>query len=217
MTIDAPVEDYLEFVKRKRRPGTWKRYRVVMEHFRTYFKPHALLASIEPAHIDAYRNERLAQHNPWGRPITARNVNSEVAMIRAFYYYPRKFRDQELVHMHWSDLNLPRRILTVRAKPDDGFVPKNWEEREIPLHPELVEIFTTGRRRPSRLVFPRFRGGTNAHLLRMLVRAPARTRRTSSGALANPTRHTTNVRLSGSPVAGAQEARTLCPQARAST
>jgi integrase len=226
MAIEAAVADYLDFVKKKKRPNTLKRYRAVLTHFQTFFRPYTQLATIIPSDIDAFRDERLIQKNPWGGKITARNVNSEVAMIRAFFYYLIKFRDpsllnpaarlkplavtkpvvdvydekdlesffdacnpeelavfktfyytglrdQELAHLHWSDLNLRKEILTVRAKPEVGFIPKDWE-REIPLNPKLVAILKELPHEHEQLVFPSFRGRPNGHLLRMLKRVVAR-------------------------------------------
>ena len=194
-----------------------------MEHFSVFFKAYSLVNAIQPADIDAFRNERLSQTSRWGKKITPRNVNYEVATIRALYYYLQKFRDptlanpdarlkplavtrtivdtyeeeevekffkackveeqavfrtfsytglreQELAHLHWSDLNLVKGILTVRAKPEQGFIPKGWEERQIPLHPELITILKELPKQHENLVFPSFRGNPNGHLLRLLKR-----------------------------------------------
>jgi integrase len=47
-------------------------------------------------------------------------------------------RKEELGHLAWSDLDLGRAVLRLTAK--DGFAPKDYEEREIPLPPDLVRI-----------------------------------------------------------------------------
>ena len=47
-------------------------------------------------------------------------------------------RKEELGHLTWSDLDLPHAALRLTAK--DGFAPKDYEEREIPLPPDLVQI-----------------------------------------------------------------------------
>ena len=221
-TVEAAVADYLEFTKNKKRPSTFRRYRAVMEHFSTFFKPYTLVGSIQPSDIDAFRDERLNQAGPRGRKITPRNVNYEVATIKAFYYYLQRFRDpnmpnpaarlkplattrpivdtyeedeleqffeactleekavfktfyftglreQQLAHLHWTDINLKKGILSITAKPEQGFVPKNWEEREIPLHEELTKLLKQLPQR-NHLVFPSFRVNPNGHLLRMLNR-----------------------------------------------
>jgi integrase len=220
-TIEAAVADFLEFTKIKKRPNTHKRYRAVLDHFRAFAKPYTQVGAISPPDIDAYRDERLAEKNTRGKPISPRNVNYEVATIRSFCYYLQKFRDpslpnpaarlkslavtktivdtydeaelekflqactkeeqaifktfyytglreQELAHLHWSDLSLVKGVLTVRAKPEEGFIPKDWEEREIPLHPSLVTLLKKLPRRHADLVFPTLKGNPNGHLLRML-------------------------------------------------
>ena len=229
LAIEGAVADFLEFIKNKKRPNTLQRYRAVWGHFRDFFKPYTLVSAITPADIDAFRDERLGQTNPWGKKITARNVNFEVATFRAFFNYLQNFRDpslvnpaarlkplsvtrtivdtyeereiekffkvcteeeraifktfyytglrdQELAHLHWADLNLAKGILSVRAKPEEGFIPKGWEERKIPLHPELVTILRELPRRHEVLVFPSFKGNPNGHLLRMLKDVVSRAR-----------------------------------------
>ena len=93
-------------------------------------------------------------------------TKEEQAVFKTFYY--TGLREQELAHLHWSDLNLVKGILTVRAKPEKGFIPKDWEEREIPLHPKLVTLLKELPRRHADLVFPTLKGNPNGHLLRML-------------------------------------------------
>jgi integrase len=223
ITIDEAVEDFLNYIKTKRRPSTYRRYRAVMAHFRGFFRVHALVDSITLADIDAFRDVQLGKINYWGRKNTPRNVNYEVATIRAFYYYLQKFRDpslanpaarlrplqvtrsvvdtyderelerffsvcteeeraiyktfaytglreQELAYLYWADLNLRKGILTLRAKRELGFIPKDWEEREIPLHPELLQILTHLPHKHENLVFPSLRGNPNGHLLRLLIK-----------------------------------------------
>jgi site-specific recombinase XerD len=43
------------------------------------------------------------------------------------------FREQEVVFLFWSDINLKLRTIRVTSKPHLGFSPKRWEEREIPI------------------------------------------------------------------------------------
>jgi hypothetical protein len=97
-TIEAAVADFLEFTKIKKRPNTYKRYRAVLDHFRAFAKPYGQVGAITAADIDAYRDERLAEKNSRGKPISPRNVNYEVATIRSFYYYLQKSRDLSLLN-----------------------------------------------------------------------------------------------------------------------
>jgi integrase/recombinase XerD len=47
-------------------------------------------------------------------------------------------RKEELGHLAWSDIDLQHAALRLTGK--DGFAPKDYEEREIPLPPDLVQI-----------------------------------------------------------------------------
>jgi integrase len=47
-------------------------------------------------------------------------------------------RKKELGHLAWSDVDLQHAALRLTAK--NGFAPKDYEEREIPLPPDLVQI-----------------------------------------------------------------------------
>ncbi|MBI2815886.1 MAG: site-specific integrase [Acidobacteria bacterium] len=96
LTIREAVADFLEFVKTKRRPNTYKRYRAILEHFRESIRADSDVSALTPADIDAFRDYRLGKKNPFGEAITPRNVNYEMATIRAFYYWLQRFRCAEL-------------------------------------------------------------------------------------------------------------------------
>jgi hypothetical protein len=98
ISIESGAQDFLEFIKKEKRPNTYKRCRAVVNHFRYYFSSFARVSAVSPADVDAFRDERLSRKNPWGQPISPANVNSEVAMIRVFYYYLQRFRDPALVN-----------------------------------------------------------------------------------------------------------------------
>lgn len=48
-------------------------------------------------------------------------------------------REQEVMHCSWDDVNLSRGTVTVRYKPEYGFSPKNYREREVPIPAKLVK------------------------------------------------------------------------------
>jgi integrase len=61
-------------------------------------------------------------------------------------------RRGELQTLHWSDLDLARRRVHVTAKPEYSFLPKDWEERTVPLTQEVVRILKKHPRKlPGRL------------------------------------------------------------------
>ena len=66
-------------------------------------------------------------------------------------------REQEVMHCSWADINLARGTVTVRYKPEYGFSPKNYREREIPIPAKLVTSLKAEREKRDRkcgLVFP---------------------------------------------------------------
>ena len=58
-------------------------------------------------------------------------------------------REQEVMHCSWADINLARGTVTVRYKPEYGFSPKNYREREIPIPAKLVEKLKTAKANPD--------------------------------------------------------------------
>src|SRR5438445_13571705 len=78
------------------------------------------------------------------------------------------FRDGEVQHVMRADLDLKEQVVRVTEKPQCGFVPKDWEQREVPLPDRLVEslerfLARQGLRPP--LLFPTAGGLPNYHYL----------------------------------------------------
>ena len=66
-------------------------------------------------------------------------------------------REQEVMHCSWDDVNLSRATVTVRYKPEYGFSPKNYKEREVPIPSKLVKQLKTWKAKADKtcgLVFP---------------------------------------------------------------
>ena len=61
------------------------------------------------------------------------------------------------MHCSWEDVNLSRSTVTVRYKPEYGFSPKNYREREIPIPTKLVKSLKASKAKSDKaydLVFP---------------------------------------------------------------
>ena len=66
-------------------------------------------------------------------------------------------REQEVMHCSWSDINSNQGTVTVRWKPEYGFNPKNYKEREIPIPAKLVNALKAAKKKANAncgLVFP---------------------------------------------------------------
>jgi integrase/recombinase XerD len=74
-------------------------------------------------------------------------------------------REQEVMHLYWSDVNLAASTVRVSHKPDRGWTPKAYKEREIPIPAKLVSALKTWKAKSNKecnLVFPT--AGCNAKL-----------------------------------------------------
>ena len=76
------------------------------------------------------------------------------------------FREQEVMYLFWSDINVQLRTVRVTAKPELGFYPKRWEERQIPAPAELIAELQKHTKRPNcQFVFPSPTGNREQHML----------------------------------------------------
>jgi integrase len=76
------------------------------------------------------------------------------------------FREQEVMYLFWSDINLQLQTVRVTAKPELGFYPKRCEERQIPASAELIAELEKHTRRPNcQFVFPSPTGNREQHML----------------------------------------------------
>jgi integrase/recombinase XerD len=55
------------------------------------------------------------------------------------FYLMTGMREQEVIYTTWNDVSFTRQTVTVRWKPDYGWTPKNFKEREIPIPEKLVK------------------------------------------------------------------------------
>jgi hypothetical protein len=70
------------------------------------------------------------------------------------------------MYLFWSDINPALRTVRVTVKPELGFYPKRWEERQIPTPAELLTELQRHTRRPNcQFVFPSPTGNREQHML----------------------------------------------------
>ena len=53
------------------------------------------------------------------------------------FFWMTGFREQEVQHVTWPDVDFVHHVVRVKAKPKLGFIPKDWEEREVPMPDRL--------------------------------------------------------------------------------
>lgn len=104
-------------------------------------------------------------------------------------------REEELCFLTWADVDLADRnnaTLRVSGEGKQGFSPKDYEERVIPIPRELAELLGKVPHR-SRLIFPTKAGNRETHLLRRLKEIAAAANVT--GATLHKFRHTYATKL----------------------
>ena len=66
-------------------------------------------------------------------------------------------REQEVMHAYWSDVNFNHATVRVTHKPDRGWTPKAYKEREIPVPEKLAKSLRAWKAKSAKacpLVFP---------------------------------------------------------------
>lgn len=66
-------------------------------------------------------------------------------------------REQEVIYTYWSDVNFAANTVRVSHKPDRGWTPKAYKEREIPIPAKLVKKLKACKAKSDQtcnLVFP---------------------------------------------------------------
>ena len=66
-------------------------------------------------------------------------------------------REQEVMYTYWSDVNLSAATVRISHKPDRGWTPKAYKEREIPIPSKLVKSLKVWKAKSDKtcsLVFP---------------------------------------------------------------
>jgi integrase len=66
-------------------------------------------------------------------------------------------REQEVQHVYWTDLNFAHATVRVSHKPDRGWTPKAYKEREIPIPQSLIDALRAYKGKSDKncnLIFP---------------------------------------------------------------
>jgi integrase len=75
-------------------------------------------------------------------------------------------RELEVVHLFWTDLSFELQTVRVTAKPELGFYPKRWEEREVPIPVQLIGLLKAHPRWAGcNFVFSSPKGNREYHML----------------------------------------------------
>jgi integrase len=117
--------------------------------------------------VDAYTEDEL-------RALFAAANDNERLIFQ--FFLGSGARESEVAYACWSDINFRDKTFAVTEKRAFGFIPKDREERVIPLSDSLVKALKEryARTRGTRLIFPNNQGRPNGHFLRMLKKLAKR-------------------------------------------
>ena len=94
---------------------------------------------------------------------------SEWKRVLFEFFWMTGFREQEVQHLTWRDIDSANQVVRVTAKPALGFEPKTWEEREVPIPDRLSDALRQHRASAPRdcaLVFATCNGRVVHNFLR---------------------------------------------------
>jgi integrase/recombinase XerD len=139
------------------------------EHLLTFLKANAI--------------EKVAQKRDWPKFVQSEPESYEDDELNTFFaacddkervffefYLMTGFRKKEVTFACWDDVNLKQGVVRVTAKPEHGFRPKDWEEREVPIPDKLVKSLKewAKNRNGSPFVFPTRNGTPRKHRTQLL-------------------------------------------------
>ena len=103
--------------------------------------------------------------------------NSDQHLLFEFFL-KTGFRMQETMFLEWRDIDFQHQTVRVKSKPLRGFIPKAYEEREIPLEQTLGAALLlckiSQKAKPDDLVFPTRSQRANGKMLQSLNRIAKR-------------------------------------------
>jgi len=134
---------------------------VVLQLFKRYGKTKLIESNDWPDYVDTIRP--IYEEDEIGTMLEHADQDEGVFLK---FLLASGFRDREVRHVTWRDMDFRNSLVRVTAKPLWGFGPKNWEERAVPLPTALVEQLQKLRERrnglPSQLVFPNSKGNPDS-------------------------------------------------------
>jgi integrase len=190
--LHLAVAKYLEQIETIKKPNTHRKYRAVLERLLDYFQSRPNVESVSKEDlnqfvVDLIRKDHMSANTVLHNVIIIAQFfrrhglpkeYTEEQLVRFFTvctstekalfttFVMTGLREQEAVHLTWSDVNLPLRTIRVTAKPKYAFSPKRWEEREIPVPAQLFEMLSVHPRRAgAELVFPSRTGNREQNML----------------------------------------------------
>jgi integrase len=169
---DVDRQDILDFITTSYKLGycgrtVYDKLVVVLQFFKRHGKTKLIAPSDWPDYVETIRPIYEAEELE-----TMFRVAEGDEKVFLKFLLASGFRDREVRHVTWRDVDFRNSLVRVTAKPAWGFKPKNWEERAVPLPTGFIEqlrgLRETRKALPAQLVFPNSRGNPDGENLKIV-------------------------------------------------
>jgi integrase/recombinase XerD len=134
----------------------------------TLLKANGVMQVLRPADWPKFDEKVVSAYHAEQLTALFTAASADERMLFQFFL-ATGFREQEVMHCTWSNVDFRDCVISVRSKPEFGFRPKDKEERAVPVPDSLIEALTSRKRTSSSaLLFPGRGGRPDGHFLRRL-------------------------------------------------
>jgi integrase len=151
---------FLRDEKKQSPRSVYNKFEIVM----TFLKANAIRGLVGKNDWPRYTEEEPEMYEPEELDKLFKACDAEERLWFEFFLMTG-MREQEVMYTYWPDVNFSASTVRVSHKPDRGWTPKAYKEREIPIPTKLVKSLKAWKAKADKtcgLVFPT--GGCNPKL-----------------------------------------------------
>ena len=136
----------------------------------TLLKANGIQRLLRPADMPRYDEKEVRAYNTDELATLFAAASADERLLFHFFL-ATGFRDGEVMHCTWSNVDFKGKVISARSKLEMGFKLKDHEERSVPVPDALIQSLAEWKRRSTTmLIFPGKAGKPNGHFLRTLQR-----------------------------------------------
>lgn len=143
---------FLREEKKQSPRSCWNKFANVM----TFLKANGILGLAKRGDWPRYTEEEPEMYEQEELDKLFKACDAEERLWYEFFLMTG-MREQEVMYTYWSDVNLSAATVRVSHKPDRGWTPKAYKEREIPIPAKLVKALKARKAKSDKtctLLFP---------------------------------------------------------------
>jgi len=151
----ADLLKFCAFLRDKRQQAPRSVYNK-FENLMTFLKANGIRGLVGKNDWPRYTEEEPEMYEEADLEKLFKACNAEERLWYEFFLMTG-MREQEVMYTYWSDVNFTASTVRVSHKPDRGWTPKAYKEREIPIPAKLVKKLKAWKAKADKrcsLVFP---------------------------------------------------------------